>query len=153
MLDTFWKEISEFENSFEYSNIANAKKNFKRNAYNYPDYNIHNSKKFINIEEKKQSVNVKEKKYLERNKQDLSQNQFKNEHTLMTLNLEPHLNIENLTTSKCHICNNPDSISKHDGLKPNTEHSILPKGVNQITYQTDNDTPIMNNYLEKSKNE
>ncbi|XP_022179600.1 uncharacterized protein LOC111040151 [Myzus persicae] len=153
MLDTFWKEIGEFENSFGHSNM---KKSSKKNIDN-PDYTKYNSNKFTNTIGKQTNIN-QGRKCLKYNKEDSSQNQFKNDHTFKTLNLEPHLNTENLVTSKCQICDSPGSISKRQSigdLIPSTENKILAKRVNQITLLTDNHTQTekMHNYFEKSKND
>jgi len=155
MLDSFWKEIGEIENSFGNSNI---KKSFKKNVHNYnPVYNKYNSNKFTNIIGKQSNIN-QERKHFEWNNEDSSQNQFKNDYTSKTLSLEPHLNTENLVTSKCQICDSPGSISKRQligDLRPSTDDKILAKDVNQITPLTDNHTQTekMKNYFEKSKNE
>lgn len=150
MLDTFWKEIGEIENSFGYSRDSDTKKKFKNNLNNYPRYNKYNSNKLTNINGKQSSI-IQEKNNLKRYTKDSSQNQFQNYHTLKTLNLEPYLNIENQISSKCHIYNSPDSISKRQcigDLRPSTENGKLAKSVNQITQ-----TEKFNNYFEKSKNE
>jgi len=157
MLDTFWKEIGEIENSFGYSSDSNTKKILKKPVNNYPSHNKYNSNKLTNINGKQSNIN-QEKNNLKWYKKDSSQNQFKNDHTLKTLNLEPHLNIENQVTPKCHICDGPDLISKRQcvgDLRSSTENGKLAKGVNQITHRTDNNkqTEKINSYFEKSKNE
>lgn len=162
-LDTFWKEIGEIENSFGYSSDSDTKDKFKKNVNDCPSYNKYNLNKLNNINEKQSNIK-QEKNNLKWYKKDSSQNQFKNDHTLKTLNVEPHLNIENHPTSKCPICDCPDSISKRQcigDLRPSTENGKLAKSDNQITHRTISDWSIIpnhqiqkiNNYLEKSKNE
>lgn len=149
MLDTFWKEIGEIENSFGYSSDPDIKNKFKKNL-NYTRYNKYNSNKLTNINGKQSSI-IQENNNLKWYTKDSSQNQFQNYHTLKTLNLEPHLNIENQMTSKCQICDSPNSISKRQcigDLRPSTENGKLVKSVNQITQ-----TEKFDNYFEKSKNE
>lgn len=157
-MDEFWKEICEIENSFGYSRNVNAKKSFKKNESNYkPDYNKHYSNKCTNIIGKDMNIN-QEKVNLKLNRKDSSKNQFQNDHTLKTLNNEPHFNTENLVSSKCHIWDSPGSISKWQSigdLRPSTEKVILAKGVKQITHLTDKNTQTekFNNHFEKSKNQ
>ncbi|XP_008183023.1 putative uncharacterized protein DDB_G0282133 [Acyrthosiphon pisum] len=156
-LDTFWKEIGEIENSFGYSSDSDTKMIFKKNSNDYPSYNKYNSNKLTNINGKQSNIN-QEKNNLKWYKKDSSQNQFKNDHTLKTLNVEPHLNIENHSTSKCHVCDCPDSISKWQcigDLKQSTENGKLTKSVNPITHRTDHNkqTQKIDNYSEKSKND
>jgi hypothetical protein len=152
MLDTFWKEINEFENSSKNSNDWYTKKNSK----NYPDYKTLNSNEYANINVKQLNIN-EEKEYFKRNKEAPSQNQFRNDHNLKYLNPEPNFNIKNLKTSESHICDSSDHICKWQSIgnsKQSTENKILDKGVNQITYQTDKytQTQEMNNDFETSKN-
>ncbi|XP_026814696.1 putative uncharacterized protein DDB_G0293878, partial [Rhopalosiphum maidis] len=152
MLDTFWKEISEFENSSKNSSDLYTKKNFK----NYPDYKTFNSNKYANINVKQLNIN-EEKEYFKRNEEVSNQNQFRNDHNLNYLNLEPNLYIKNLKTSESHICDSSDYICKRqskENSKKLTENKILDKGVNQIIHQADKHTQTqeMNNDFEKSIN-
>lgn len=156
-MDTFWKEIGEIENSFGYSSDSDSKKKFKKNVNDYSGYNKYNSNKITNINGIQSNIN-QEKNNLKWFKKHSSQNQFKKDHTLKTLNVEPHLNIDNHSTSKCHICDCPDSISKRQcigDLRPSTENGKLAKSVNQITHKPGHNkqTQKINNYFEKSKNE
>lgn len=152
MLDEFWKEISEFENAFEYSSTSNTKHNA-----NDLDYNRYNSNIVSNTNGKWSNMN-QEKKNLEWNNDDLSRYQFQNDHIIFkALNREPNINIENLQmTSKCHICDNPVS-KRHsiEDLRLFTENKILTESVNQIMNRTDDNTQTqeIKKYFEKSKNE
>jgi len=159
MLDEFWKEIGEIENSFGYSRNINIGKSIKNNVSNYkPDYGKYYSNNLTNIIGKDQNINQEKINFKMMNRKDSSQNQFQNDHTLKTLNIEPHLNTENLVTSKCHIWDSPSSISKWQSigdLRPSTENGILTKSVKQITHLMDKNTQTekFNNHFEKSKNQ
>ncbi|KAE9523657.1 hypothetical protein AGLY_016209 [Aphis glycines] len=148
ILDTFWKEIGEFENSINYTSDWYT----KRKINNYSDYITYNLNKFTNNNIKQSNINQQQKN-LKSNQEDLSQNQFQNNHNLKNLNVEPNLNINNFMTLESHIFSDSED-SNLDNLKPLIENENLKLFNNKITYQRNKNTQIqkMHNGFETSKN-